>query len=338
MKLRMLSLALALVVWVPLCPAQDTDAPAAKTEKAEKGKKADKAKKSANLVAKSFKDCKFISGRPSAKANYYIYASVPRGADTVQDDLVALAALHTELKKDKLVDIIFISGDAKDADAKKALSKAKAKFASALASGKGISALPGFKLSNDGLTCVMVDGNGNCVTSGTVADMGNWQQAVEDHEKALENAAAFEAATPSNEMGQCLKKMKFISAARPSLDAKYYIFLRSASWCGPCNKEMPNIVKYYADMQKDPRVCLILIDCDDSEEAAHMYMNKYGATFPAIMKNDPQAEAIPGMSGSPGIPWCWFITADGKQLFNGFGGNIQGWKTMCDNADAKGDN
>ena len=37
---------------------------------------------------------------------------------------------------------------------------------------------------------------------------------------------------------------------QPMADAQYYIYIYSASWCGPCKALMPEIVKEYKKMKK----------------------------------------------------------------------------------------
>ena len=46
-----------------------------------------------------------------------------------------------------------------------------------------------------------------------------------------------------------IQELDFVSG-KPSDKAKYYIYLHSASWCGPCKALMPEIVKDYKKMKK----------------------------------------------------------------------------------------
>ncbi|MBR4884808.1 MAG: hypothetical protein IKZ33_05790, partial [Lentisphaeria bacterium] len=46
-----------------------------------------------------------------------------------------------------------------------------------------------------------------------------------------------------------MKKVK----GRLNTKADYYIYLFSASWCGPCCKEMPEIVEHHKKMKQDGR-------------------------------------------------------------------------------------
>ncbi len=110
----------------------------------------------------------------------------------------------------------------------------------------------------------------------------------------------------------------------PNLKARYYVYLMSAGWCGPCNQEMPHIVEAYAEMKRMGVAELILIDFDDSPENARAYMDKYAATFPAIMQN--KAPELPGIQPPGGIPSAIIVDAMGNMVASGHGSITMQWK------------
>ncbi|MDO5449582.1 MAG: TlpA disulfide reductase family protein [Akkermansia sp.] len=135
-----------------------------------------------------------------------------------------------------------------------------------------------------------------------------------------------EAAPATSAVGKAIEEITFITDKRPSTSAKYYIYLQSASWCGPCNAEMPHVVKAYKAM-KGKKVELILVGSDKTEDEAKGFMKKYKADFPCILKSDPQARKLPGFKPASGIPNAAVVDAEGKEIVNTHAGEvIKNWK------------
>lgn len=133
-----------------------------------------------------------------------------------------------------------------------------------------------------------------------------------------------EEAEPATEsvVGAKLKGNTFFNNTTPNLSAKYFIFLKSASWCGPCNMEMPAVAKAYEEMKRSGKVELILLSHDQTEEKAKGFLEKYGATFPGLMKG----ASVPELPPSNGIPNATIMKADGTVIQSGHGSIIRGWK------------
>ena len=110
--------------------------------------------------------------------------------------------------------------------------------------------------------------------------------------------------------------------ARPR--AKVYIFICSASWCGPCRALMPRIVEEYEkNIKKDKSVSLVLLCHDRAEEDAKKYIEHYDTDLPGVMGGAVQLENKPQI---PGIPWCFFMTAKGELISAGAGDKVLDWK------------
>lgn len=125
-----------------------------------------------------------------------------------------------------------------------------------------------------------------------------------------------------------VKEIKFLSG-KPSSKAKYYIYLHSASWCGPCKALMPEIVKDYKKMQKK-KVEIILIGHDKTEAAAKDYLKHYDADFPCILYTDPAAQSLPGFTTQfAGIPHATIVDENGNVLCDDHGRKALEWKTIC---------
>lgn len=140
------------------------------------------------------------------------------------------------------------------------------------------------------------------------------------------------AATPVAETAAVpakLNTLQYISAARPAADAKFYVYLCSASWCRPCRAIMPNIVAEY-DAVRAAGGEIILLCFDSTPQAGEAYVKKYGAKFPAVMAdfNAAGQMGLPGFTMPRGIPHVTFVTPEGKVIHAGSGRNMLVWRDI----------
>ena len=122
-----------------------------------------------------------------------------------------------------------------------------------------------------------------------------------------------------------IKNNTYFTESKPNLKAEYFIFLESASWCGPCNAEMPEVAKAYEQMKASGKVELILLSADRTEADAKGFLDKYKATFPGMM---PKGSSIPELPEAKGIPNATIMKADGTVIESGHGAIIRGWKNQ----------
>lgn len=130
--------------------------------------------------------------------------------------------------------------------------------------------------------------------------------------------------TPKAEsiVGKLLKANTYFNNKTPNYDADYFIFLKSASWCGPCCREMPEIVKAYKLMEASGKVELILLSHDRTQDAAEKWLAANKATFPAKMDGG----SLPKFPPAPGIPFAIMMKADGTVIESGHGSIVRQWK------------
>ena len=97
-------------------------------------------------------------------------------------------------------------------------------------------------------------------------------------------------------------------------DAKYYLCLFSASWCGPCRAEMPRIAKTYAETLKDdPNIELIHFSRDQNDEKALAWAKEHDVKFPVVKPNGGNPLDL----HSRGIPHLFIVKADGTLVEEG---------------------
>ena len=121
------------------------------------------------------------------------------------------------------------------------------------------------------------------------------------------------------EIGHCnvakkLNGCKFLVSGEFKKNAKVYLCLFSASWCGPCRREMPRIAKMYAETLKDdPDIELIHFSCDRDEEKALAWAKEHDVKFPVVKPKGGNPLEL----HSRGIPHLFIVKADGTVVEDG---------------------
>lgn len=118
-------------------------------------------------------------------------------------------------------------------------------------------------------------------------------------------------------VAKALKKLSCFNG-KPNMQAEYYIYLQSASWCPPCRAEMPEIASLYKQM-KENGVEILLVSSDSSKKMAKKYLKEFDADFPATMPKKDGGVDLPGFKDSSTIPHATIVTKDGKIVKDGHG-------------------
>ena len=74
-----------------------------------------------------------------------------------------------------------------------------------------------------------------------------------------------------------LQELNYITDARPAADASFYVYLCSASWCGPCRAIMPKVIEQYPAI-KAAGGEIVLLCFDSTPQAGAAYVRKYKAS------------------------------------------------------------
>jgi len=80
-----------------------------------------------------------------------------------------------------------------------------------------------------------------------------------------------------------------------------------ASWCPPCQKEMPLLTSLW-DEYKDKGVILIGISYEDVEDKARAFIKEHKVTFPCGLDTRGRIAASYGVTG---VPETYFISPEG---------------------------
>lgn len=139
-------------------------------------------------------------------------------------------------------------------------------------------------------------------------------------------------ATPSA-VAKALKKVKR-ATGKVNQKALVYIYLQSASWCGPCKQAMPGIVEQYKEMRKDGRAEIVLVGFDQTPDGVKSYIEGYDCKMPAVHKDAKNVDKLPGFSKAPGIPFLIMVDADGNVLHTGSPFVVNQWKAEVEKIEA----
>ena len=91
-------------------------------------------------------------------------------------------------------------------------------------------------------------------------------------------------------------------------DGKPLVLVFFASWCGPCQREMPGLAKAVAD-GKAGHATVLGIDGQDTTAAARAFVSATGMTFP--VGRDPDYAVTSGKFGFFGLPETVFVNGKG---------------------------
>jgi len=101
------------------------------------------------------------------------------------------------------------------------------------------------------------------------------------------------------------------------LDGKFVGVYRSASWCGPCRRFTPQLVKFYAKNKKD--IEIVFWSSDQSEDAMRDYVKTDKMKWLAVPYG--KTPAVPVAGG--GIPHLIVFSPDGKMFTQIVGANSE---------------
>ena len=117
----------------------------------------------------------------------------------------------------------------------------------------------------------------------------------------------------------------YMTKAKPNLKAKYYGFIRSASWCVPCKLLVPPVMKDYSRM-RGMKMELIFLGQED-KAVVQKYAKESKFKCPVVMPGEIGA-SIPGLKFEGGLPRICIVDADGNFVGEAGGKYMQDWRDM----------
>ena len=311
----------------PATYAQDVDADTTEEVSTDK-------KKKKNGILSKVKKLKPKFAKLPKSADYLMICKLSAEDSGAEEMLETLADETAKLKSKKVALLILCEDDSAKKAArmmKTAKLKVPAVFTASLPD-KVEDVSEYLPATSDTVTCVDMDGE--VVFSGDASLAGSWQDAFEEME-AKKNWATLKVDEKKFPVAAALKAIETPTFGTFDTKADFFIYLFSASWCGPCKAIMPDIAgKHYPEMRKSkkPSVEIILIGKDQTPEGVGEYRDHYKAKFFAVHGKDPAVKQLPGYTEPNGIPHCIFVDKKGEVIHSGHGSAIGNWKNIVENA------
>lgn len=146
---------------------------------------------------------------------------------------------------------------------------------------------------------------------------------------AAEAAPTVTQAAAPHAIGKAISEISFVTEHKPNAQAKYYLYLCTAFWCGPCRREMPEIIKEYEEMIKDNHMEIIVLSCDHHVSGALRYMELFSAPFAVVMYESEARKKLPGAPAKvAAIPYIAITDADGNVLYAGHASAFKDWRKI----------
>lgn len=90
-----------------------------------------------------------------------------------------------------------------------------------------------------------------------------------------------------------------------------------ATWCAPCEEELPGLVAWWSEAKADPRIELVAVSVDEEWPAVETFLAKRNAAgLPVAL--DPKKTAASAF-GTEKFPETWFLSPRGEVLFHQVG-------------------
>ena len=145
--------------------------------------------------------------------------------------------------------------------------------------------------------------------------LGGMHQAVAQGEGA---PAGVTAPQEMSVVAKALEEAGHYTAKKAKPNAKYYIFICSASWCSPCRMLMPAIVEeYQKNIANDENLDLIMLGMDRDVTACKRYLEHYHTDMPGVYGGAKlNLKALPSVSY---VPYAFILDAEGHLIASGHG-------------------
>ncbi len=100
-----------------------------------------------------------------------------------------------------------------------------------------------------------------------------------------------------------------------SLEGKKVLINIWATWCGPCQSELPNLEKLYQETKDRSDLAIITLNFDEDQGLIEPFVKKKGFTFPVL----PAYSLLSNKIDVNSIPRNWLIGTHGNWLWEQIG-------------------
>lgn len=87
-----------------------------------------------------------------------------------------------------------------------------------------------------------------------------------------------------------------------------------ATWCGPCQRELPYLQKLREQLKDRKDVVILTLNTDEEVGKVEPFMKEKKFTFPVLL-----GQSYADSQGINSIPRNWLVSVDGKLMFEGIG-------------------
>jgi nucleoredoxin len=105
-----------------------------------------------------------------------------------------------------------------------------------------------------------------------------------------------------------------VETAHPK--SRYTVVYYSASWCPPCKKFTPKLVRFVESSAAAVRFRVILMSGDVDQQSAGEYMRESGMTWPMVRQGSPAFERFAELVNSPYIPYLLVLDEQGRVVID----------------------
>ena len=169
------------------------------------------------------------------------------------------------------------------------------------------------------LVFALVMGISSVLYSRLGQEMTAEQMVVHPQQEASQADADESASAPEEEVIPAPDFTVYDGAGNPVQLSTYFgkpIVLNFwASWCGPCQSEMPDFNEKYAELGDDIHFVMVNMT-DETIETASAFIGKNGYDFPVLFDTSSQAAMT---YGAYSLPTSFFINAEGHVIAQAVG-------------------
>jgi len=94
-----------------------------------------------------------------------------------------------------------------------------------------------------------------------------------------------------------------------------------ATWCGPCQAELPRLQRLYDSLKNRTDVQILTFNVDEDPGLIDPFLKEHGYRFPVLL-----AGTFASDLGAEGIPQNWIVGPTGSWEWKQLGSGADGWE------------